>query len=166
LNALAWLSQQQDGFGNLPAEEKSSMMEFSLLWAFFEAKHLNSAASSRSIAQFCESLGLDGAIDLEPLKEPLAYWRSRYVQGGEFTYHFDYLYLRPGDNVDIVRSVLRGEHESPSLILTCLLTLIYRYRNNLFHGLKWAYGLKDQLGNFANASRVLMAVSEMTKRKG
>ena len=166
MNALAWLAQQQDGFGDLPDEETRSMMEFSLLWAFFEANHLNSNASSRTIAQFSETLGQRDAIDLEPLKEALAYWRSRYVQKDEFTRHFDYLYLRPGDNVDIVRSVLRGEDESPLAVLTCLLTLIYRYRNNLFHGLKWAYGLKGQLGNFANGSEVLMAVSEMAKRKG
>ena len=37
-----------------------------------------------------------------------------------------------------------------------MLTIIYRYRNNLFHGVKWGYELADQLHNFTHANNALM----------
>jgi hypothetical protein len=30
-------------------------------------------------------------------------------------------------------------------------------RNNLFHGVKWAYGIRDQRSNFEHANQALMA---------
>jgi hypothetical protein len=33
-------------------------------------------------------------------------------------------------------------------------------RNNLFHGAKWAYGLRDQRENFTHANTVLMRLLE------
>ncbi|MET4218881.1 hypothetical protein ABIB00_004102 [Bradyrhizobium sp. LB14.3] len=33
-------------------------------------------------------------------------------------------------------------------------------RNNLFHGAKWAYGLRDQRENFTHANNVLMRLLE------
>lgn len=36
-------------------------------------------------------------------------------------------------------------------------------RNNLFHGLKWAYGMRGQRDNFIHASRVLMLATDRSK---
>ncbi|CCE97846.1 Hypothetical protein SFHH103_03354 [Sinorhizobium fredii HH103] len=38
--------------------------------------------------------------------------------------------------------------------------IVWRFRNNLFHGEKWAYQLQDQLSNFTNANAVLMRLLE------
>jgi hypothetical protein len=37
---------------------------------------------------------------------------------------------------------------------------VFRYRNNLLHGVKWQYKLQGQLGNFTTANDVLMRVLE------
>ncbi|RDL46550.1 hypothetical protein BLJAPNOD_06744 [Ensifer sp. M14] len=41
-----------------------------------------------------------------------------------------------------------------------LTVLVWRFRNNLFHGDKWAYHLQDQLPNFTHANRVLLRLLE------
>jgi len=40
--------------------------------------------------------------------------------------------------------------------VAALLIVVYRLRNNLFHGEKWAYEMKDQRSNFEQANEVLM----------
>ena len=163
MNALDWLAEQQDGFGNLPKTDQKEMMEFSLLWAYFEARLLAANASPKSIASLAAGIADAEKLQPESLIEPIAYWRARYVQEGEFTHHYHFLNLRPNDNIKVVNAVLLGQEDSPKALLICALTIVYRYRNNLFHGLKWAYGLQGQKGNFQVASRVLIATTEMAR---
>jgi len=63
--------------------------------------------------------------------------------------------LRDNDNPALVRAVLTGDDTgSVSQLIACL-TIIYRFRNNFFHGIKWAYSLRDQLGNFTHSASLL-----------
>src|SRR5262245_24903427 len=163
MNALDWLAQQQDGFGNLPKSDQKAMMEFSLLWAYFEARLLAANASPKNIASLAAGIADTKKLRPELLVEPIAYWRTRYVHAGEFTHHYHSLNLRPNDNIKVVNAVLLSQDESPKALLICALTIVYRYRNNLFHGLKWAYGLQGQEGNFTVANRVLIATTEMAR---
>ena len=41
--------------------------------------------------------------------------------------------------------------------------VVYRIRNNLFHGMKWAYGMRGQLENFRHANAVLIKALEMDR---
>ena len=50
--------------------------------------------------------------------------------------------------------------------ILALLIIVYRLRNNLFHGEKWNYYFKDQLGNFTHASAILMRTVELFAVKG
>ncbi len=47
-----------------------------------------------------------------------------------------------------------------------MIIIVYRLRNNLFHGEKWSYYFKDQLGNFTHASTILMRTVELFAAKG
>ena len=42
-----------------------------------------------------------------------------------------------------------------------LLIVVYRLRNNLFHGLKWAYAIRGQHANFGNANTALARALEL-----
>tara|TARA_B100000614_G_scaffold111617_1_gene100153 strand:- start:1007 stop:1162 length:156 start_codon:yes stop_codon:yes gene_type:complete len=44
--------------------------------------------------------------------------------------------------------------------LLTVLIIVWRFRNNLFHGEKWAYQLQGQLSNFTHANAVLMRLLE------
>ena len=163
MNALVWLSHQQDGFGDLAVAEQNEMMKFSLLRAYFEARFLGSNASAKAIVSLASQLDDAGKIKSELIAGAIAYWRDRYVDAGQFTHHYGLLHLRGSDNVKTVNAVPREKDESAKSLIVCALTIVYRYRNNLFHGLKWAYGLQGQKGNFQVASRVLMATAEMAR---
>jgi hypothetical protein len=167
MTAFEWLTAKAPGVGQLNAEEKQEIADFSLLWSFFELHILDCDATGADIAQFCTEMNQQGKIDLAPLIAPIAYWRQRYYAGGQFTYHFDNLHFRVGrrgrdlDNEAVSRAVLSGQANAPEQQLLCALSIAWRYRNNLFHGTKWQYDLQGQLENFRNANVVLIAAMDM-----
>lgn len=136
-------------------------MHFSVLWTVFEAQVLKSNASAKSISQVVEKWEKQGKLKLLNTEEPLAYWTARYIEDGNPSYHFDQLHLRNNDNPELVLSVLKKEAVDPSSVASALLIIVYRFRNNLFHGAKWAYGVQGQLVNFAHACSLLMQSVEI-----
>jgi hypothetical protein len=99
-------------------------------------------------------------LNLGLFDESLAYFRQRYFSEGEFTYHFRDLKFRSGDHRSLVESVLRGTNQEPPAIVSALLIIVYRLRNNLFHGEKWVGKIYDQKNNFDNANQILMMALE------
>ena len=90
----------------------------------------------------------------------LTYYRSRYYADGELTHHFPHLQLRPSDHRDLVQAVIEGVNDTPRDRMLALLMIVWRLRNNLFHGAKWTYELRDQRENFSHANSVLMRILE------
>ena len=60
--------------------------------------------------------------------------------------------------------MIRGQTSDEAEILSAVLIVVLRLRNNLFHGEKWTYGIKGQLDNFRNANNVLMSVIDLHRR--
>jgi hypothetical protein len=81
--------------------------------------------------------------------------------GGDLTSAFHGLHLRSNDHPELVEKVVRRQSLDDVEILSALLIMVFRLRNNLFHGVKWSYGIRGQLENFRNANQLLMAVMEM-----
>ena len=48
----------------------------------------------------------------------------------------------------MVSAVIDGSNNDSRDRVATVLIIVFRYRNNLFHGVKWQYKLADQLGNF------------------
>ena len=135
-------------------------MHFSLLWSFFEAKALHTNASANSILALVHKWASDGRLNITPFTPSLSYFRNRYFNQGIFTSHFDGLNLRSNDSPELVRAVLKGENINPADNVAALLIVVFRLRNNLFHGVKWAYDIHGQLDNFSNANVALIAAME------
>lgn len=163
ISALDWLAQRDDGIGNLPAPDRREVMEFSLMWSYFESRFLDTNANPRTVKEFAKKLDENGCIRVDDLLGPLDYLRRRYVCDEGLSNKFDSLHLRENDNVSIVKEVLLGRDNSPRAILICCLTIVLRYRNNLFHGMKWAYGIQGQKGNFMIANLILINTAEMAR---
>ena len=72
-----------------------------------------------------------------------------------------YMHLRSNDHRALVEKVLKGQSTDDTEIVSAILIIVFRLRNNLFHGVKWSYGIRGQLENFRNANNVLMSVIEM-----
>lgn len=155
---IDWLRAKAHGLNYLSNEEVSAISDFSLLWSLFEARILNTRGSAASICGVVDAWQRAETLDAPSLDPELAYFRRRYFGNGAFTDHFDHLHLRGNDQEPLVRAVIDGSNNDPRDRIAAVLIIIFRYRNNLFHGVKWQYDLADQLGNFTAANAVLMKV--------
>ncbi len=157
---MQWLLARVPGFQVLPEDDRAAILDFTFLWSLFEAQLMgNFARADRIRAKVDEWRDAD-MLDADQYDGELAYFRQRYFANGEFTHHFGHLHLRPADQPDIVRSVLDGRNNAPRDRLLTVLIIVWRFRNNLFHGEKWAYQLRGQLSNFTHANAVLMQLLE------
>lgn len=164
-----WLKLQAGGYASLSAAEPQAIHDFSLLWSLFEARVLSNNANIPRIRQrVTEAANLGTGIDAAPFQESLAYFTARYYTNGDFNQRFEQLRFQNGQNGGRAEAeaVLNGTQTTAPEILTALLAIIYRLRNNLFHGEKWTYYFKDQLDNFTHACLVLMRTIEMFDQMG
>lgn len=157
---MEWLEARAPGFNHLSPDEKSAIADFSLLWSLFEARVLNTMGSASAICNAVDAWQKAGVLDPAFLDEQLAYLRERYFANGDFTHHLDHLHLRNNDREPLVRAVINGSDNDPRNRVSAVLIIVFRYRNNLFHGVKWQYKLAGQLGNFTTANAILMKVLE------
>lgn len=158
--ALNWLRTHAPGFNQLSQAEHDAITDFSLLWGLFESRVLDTRGSAHAICDVVDKCLDDGRFAPDLFDPELVYFKNRYHPDGHFTHHFDGLLLRRPDHAPMVRAVLAGVDAEPKHRLAAALIVVFRYRNNLFHGVKWQYALADQLSNFTNANRILMKALE------
>jgi hypothetical protein len=151
-----WLEGHVPGFAALSDYERDAIADFSILWSLFEGRQLGTQASPTALKRFAASKIASG-FDLNAIADSHAYFSQRYLQRGNETLHFAHLHLNRTDQHNVL-AVLRGEDADPTNVLSAVLLIVYRLRNNLFHGVKWAYDIAGQRDNFLHASQVLMAV--------
>jgi hypothetical protein len=159
---IDWLCMKAPGFEALSQKERDAIMHFALLWSFFEAKVLHSHGSATSIVEVSKGWEAEGRLKTELFSDCLMYFRRRYFQNNEFTNHFTGLNFRNKDKQPLVEAVLKGEKKNVADTAAALLIIVYRLRNNLFHGEKWADGLRGQLDNFTNANALLMLALDLS----
>lgn len=161
MDTIDWLRKYAPGFQVLSEAERDAYAEFLFLWSLFEAKALNEHGSARAIVASSARWARNGQLTTETFGHELAYFRNRYVEGGQFNHHFDHLHLRDNDAALLVQRVLLGEDGAPENIAAAVLIIVYRFRNNLFHGLKWSYELQGQFENFMHSNKVLRRAIEL-----
>ena len=165
MNATEFLRQRVYGYAELDGDEHAAIQEFTLLWSAFEGALLGTEASPAGLLSVAHELKDRGQLDMGRFAEPLAYFQNRYWRNGEFTAEYSGLrvekFKRKSDQ-SLVQQALGGAALPPEAVLGALLLVVYRLRNNLFHGVKWAYGIRGQRTNFVQACAVLMAVMELS----
>jgi len=161
--AEEWLERSQPGYRELANGERSAVAGFSIIWSVFEAAALSGNGSVRSISQFIDKKR-ELLIDFVPFQPSLDYFQDRYVAKGATNYRFEGLNFRGNDNRALVEAVLLGENDDPSEKVKALLIIVFRLRNNLFHGLKWAYEMRDQQANFEYGIIVMTGVLDCCRR--
>jgi hypothetical protein len=156
-----WLTDYAPGYSALKHSEREAIAYFCLLSSLFEAQQLKHAASASSIVEHMRQWDLQGRLDVKLFHDPLTYFKNRYFSGGDFTHLFHDLIFRSRDRRPLVEDVLRGANQNARDSVIALMLIVYRLRNNLFHGEKWDYGLEDQEVNFKTANRVLTRALEI-----
>ena len=113
MDTIDWLRKYAPGFQVLSEAERDAYAEFLFLWSLFEAKALNEHGSARAIVASSARWARNGQLTTETFGHELAYFRNRYVEGGQFNHHFDHLHLRDNDAALLVQRVLLGEDGAP-----------------------------------------------------
>lgn len=155
---MEWLKAKAPGFNELSEDEQNAIADFSLLWSLFENRILSTEGNVAGICAAVEDWHAAQTLDVAAFSAELSYFRHRYYAEGAVTYHFAHLNFRKPDRKPLVNAVMDGSDNDPRSVMAAILIIVFRYRNNLFHGEKWRYNLKDQLGNFTAANNVLTKV--------
>lgn len=161
-DATKWLAENTHGGTELSPEAREAVANFTTMWNFFESTLCENRASVAALTRISERFDADRvAPDTnQALEECLAFWQFRYRTPHGFGRRFEGLYFRPNDKRAHVEAVLNGGTDNPRDRLLALMIIVFRLRNNLFHGLKSLEMLNDQVENLATASRCLAAVME------
>lgn len=139
---------------NIDSEEYVEVRNFMILWNLFEARLFD--------CNFGKNRGNIDNIHLEDdiVNQTLQYLKERYITNGSTNHLLSGLHLRNNDNPALVQNVLLGEINNFSDMIRTIITIIYRYRNNLFHGEKEIASLPMQKDNFMYANKFLIACLE------
>ena len=167
MNYVDWLERTAPGFTHLDEHERQAILHFALLWSLFEARALRENASAQAILHLVQTREAEGRLNAGEFDASLRYFRQRYFANGGFTDYFQGLHFRKNDHQQMVQEVLSGQSQIPAACVASLLILVYRLRNNLFHGLKWAYGIQGQRENFEHANAALVvAINQLSEYGG
>lgn len=163
MTPIKWLCNKAPGFSDLSLKERNAIMHFALLWSFFEAEALKTNATANRILALTREWESSTRLRIEPFAECISYFRERYFKDGSPTEYFTGLNLRNNDTPALVSAVLKCENTNQADVIAVILIVVFRLRNNLFHGVKWAYGIRGQLPNFTHANIALMAALDMVE---
>ncbi len=149
------IEQSYPGFLQLNGGTKAAAMYFSVVWGIFEHQALNQDANRTSIRDFAER----AAPSHEQIREfqpAFDYFVDRYRNGHQTNDLFGSMVGWDTKIQTDIRDALLENTTSVTDKLIALLLIAYCFRNNLFHGKKWAWGLDDQYENLATATLILV----------
>ena len=159
-NELEWISNFLSFERKLTGDDIENVRNFSILWNLFEGLVCNRNASIIALENAVSDMQNRNKLVIDDYNKFLKYFSNRYIENGETNHRFDRLNLRRGDKPELVEAVLKGNEIAPEKVLLAILIIVYRYRNNLFHGEKSIYDLPNQIDNFKNANQLLMVFME------
>jgi len=165
LNLKNWMNSFFDQAVEANSSTLIEIQKFTVLWVIFEKYVCNENANYRQIEVQLEKIN-SANIKVELYGEELNYFKGRYTDPQGHTKLFDNIFTtRNIDQINQARclKVLKSEVTDPLEILISLSFLIYRYRNNLFHGVKDVMRLDDQHDNFINANSFLAKLIQFLK---
>ena len=158
----AWLGRRASGGDQLSRDALNAVAAFTTMWNMFENSLCDNQASIATFENLSHRYRPDRASNSvkESLAACLAFWQFRYRDAEGIGSRFSHLHFRRGDRQELVEAVLLGTVTEDARKLLALLIIVYRLRNNLFHGLKSVAILNDQVHNLNTASQLLAAVLE------
>jgi hypothetical protein len=166
-NELEWINQFFDNAVDIQNEGIERVRNFVLLWNMFETFACNKNATVRTIQTAVENINATITISNEMLSPFVDYFANRYFNDdGTSKEIFEGLKFRGGDDIQAkedVRLILTRQVIESKEVLKGLLFILFRFRNNLFHGEKQVVLLNTQISNFTYANRLLANVLDNMK---
>ena len=156
---LEWICNFLSIEKKFTGDEIDSIRNFSLLWNLFERLVCRRNASVPALQNAVSNLQRQDKLKIDDYDKFLKYFANRYIESNKPNLRFRMLNLRSVDK-PLVEAVLKGNETAHEKVLLAMLIIIYRYRNNLFHGEKEIRDLPNQIDNFRNANQLLIVFLE------
>jgi hypothetical protein len=149
---IEWINNK---FGtNFTENDLKNIKDFSLLWIIFENLVCDRNCNINRIEENLNPI----EFQIENFEDHLNYFKERYTADSNTNERFEYLRIVPNARKEFVKQVLLGNDNNTSNIILALAIIVYRYRNNLFHGEKNFMLLNEQEENFSIANQVLTSI--------
>ena len=142
---------------DISVEIGPELLEFLILWNLFEKRLFNNRFS------ITEAIRKDVKVSSASLDATLAYFKKRYIENGQTNSKFDALSFRRNDKKSNVVNILCGVSDVILNRRTAVQIIIYRLRNNLFHGLKEVETLSSNKSTFLIVNEFLLSCLEENK---
>ena len=158
-NVIQWINETiiNDGTNRIEVDDIGEIRDFALLWNLFESLCFDKFVDMNKINRL-----IDTKIDLfdeAKYQDIFDYFYNRYKNDNP---KVEALHLRNGDK-ELVKKVLNDNFTDKNNKLKFIMAIIYRYRNNLFHGEKDMRYIRLQKENFQNTNKFLMYFIETCK---
>ena len=170
MRASQWISENMGESIKIEQGQLDAVSDFTLMWALFEASESEEESnmfskikgvSEKVVKKLKHSCSLDDFLYF--LDKPLNYWSKRYIRDDEHSDRYEHLGLND-EAIRVVLPVLKGKDDNPAHKICACLYIVYRYRNNLFHGNKDITLLEDQTENLNNASELLQEIMRVSNK--
>jgi hypothetical protein len=155
--ARNWLSDHINAAKGITDSTWQIVDGFALLWFLFEERKCGTDANKKVFEGLAQQFGK--ARLTEPMNSAFAFWVNRYCESGKTNALFDELFPEPSGKGETAR-ILLDPRSTADRRFFALLMIVYRLRNNLFHGSKAIGNLNAQVENLDMGSRTLAAVME------
>lgn len=169
IDELKWIMKFFGNSFKLKTAGIDRVRNFSLLWNLFERYACNRLANINSISSAVDMINQSEAITAELITDHIEYFSNRYFNSDRSPKPiFEDLKFRDGGDQSAKQRVidtLTGQQSDPKENLKSLLFILYRFRNNLFHGEKEIINLNKQVENFIIANDLLTKVLTIMKRQ-
>lgn len=154
---LTWLTNTFQIDEDLNESDIESIQNFSLLWSVFEANYSNRNFQLNTIELRINQV----TFDIQDYQIYLEYFRNRYVTNGRLNQRYPHLKV-PNNRNQLLTEVLLNNNPNltVSQIVLALIIIVYRYRNNLFHGEKDIRQIRFQRDNFAQSNSFLIKIMD------
>jgi hypothetical protein len=162
-DAKGWIITNCADGQALTPETLLAVSNFTLMWNLFENTVCDNKANIRTFEKIADLIIQYGPL-ADGVKDGIRFWTQRYWTGAEFNFLFQGLEFRKNDREDLVRAVLSGTEIGAGSQLLVAMIIVYRLRNNLFHGLKTISMLNDQVSNLDMACRTMAAILKASNR--
>jgi hypothetical protein len=160
-DVIKWINDKilHNGADKIEINDIDDIKDFTLLWNLFEAIFCNKNANMYKIDNIIDR-HIDKLIESD-YQKTFEYFYDRYKNDDV---KFRALKLtKPYQN--LVKKVLDDTFTDKNNRLKFIMAIIYRYRNNLFHGEKDMRYIKLQKENFEKTNEFLMSFIEACKEQ-
>ncbi len=141
---------------SLTDKDYNGLTEFLLLWNLFEDRLFENNFTIEKAEHYVNDY-ID-RFNPDVCNRAFEYFKKRYtdIELGIVTYPlFEKLNFRRNDKKEFVDGVLVADSPSLKDKVLASIIIIFRYRNNLFHGLKDVTQINYQQSNFVIANKML-----------